>query len=317
MLELLRRRGVTLEKRQPPLSLKEKVVAEFRRYLLKERGLSAKTAFGYGPFINRFLSETFRDGRLSFAHLRAPDVTDFVRRHAYNAGRAYARHLVQALRSFLRYLRLQGKIKTDLEGCVLSVAAWSLASLPKFIPAEAVEKVLASCDRDTANGKRNHAILLLLARLGLRAGEVIHLNLDDIDWDNGTITFHAKGNRQSRMPLPAEVGEALALYLQVRRHCACRRVFLCDGAPVRGFSNSNGISTLVRRALERAKVEAAHTGAHLFRHSLATEMLRKNASLDEIGEVLRHKSPDTTAIYAKVDIAALRRLALPWPGGAR
>jgi site-specific recombinase XerD len=318
LVGMLRNQGITPEKPEPAPSPVQKTIAEYRRYLLGERGLSTATALNRAPFVERFLTEISQQGELKFAQLRVPDVTSFVQRHADKAGSAYAQHLVQALRSFLRYLRLQGKIKTDLAGCVPPVAAWSLARLPKFLPADSVQKVIDSPDQQTAVGRRDRAVLLLLARLGLRACEVIHLTLDDIDWDNATITVRGKGGRWSRMPLPVDVGEAIALYLrQDRRRCSCRRVFLCDKAPIRGFENPSAISTLVRRAIEKAGVDSTHKGAHVFRHSLATEMLRQRASLDEIGELLRHKSPNTTAIYAKVDLAALRPLALSWPGGAR
>jgi site-specific recombinase XerD len=158
----------------------------------------------------------------------------------------------------------------------------------------------------------------LLARLGLRACEVVALNLEDIDWENARITIRAKGGRWNQLPLPADVGEALASYLRHGRPCcSCRRVFMRDRAPQTGFAGSQSICALVRSALNRAGVESARKGAHLFRHSLATTMIRQGASLDEIGELLRHRSPNTTAIYAKVDLPALRPLALPWPGGAR
>ena len=318
LLGMLRRQVVTPEKTQPALSPERKVIAEYRRYLLEERGLSTATTLNYVPPIIKLLSERSRHGRLSLAKLRAADVTGFLQRNASESSCARAKILVTALRSFLRYLRFQGKIKTDLAGCVPPVAAWSLASLPKFLPAESVQRVIDGCDRQTATGRRDRAILLLFARLGLRACEVIHLNLDDVDWDNATITVRGKGDRWSRLPLPAEVGEAIARYLrQDRPSCSCRRVFICSQAPLRGFENPSAISTLVRRAIERAGVDSKHKGAHVFRHSLATEMLRQRASLDEIGELLRHKSPNTTAIYAKVDLPALRPLALPWPGGAR
>ena len=178
--------------------------------------------------------------------------------------------------------------------------------------------MLKDCDRQTAIGRRDYAILLLLARLGLRAGEVVALNLEDIDWDNGHITVRAKGGRWAQLPLPAEVGEGIAVYLrQDRPRGSCRRVFLRHRAPFVGLANSIAISSLVMRALKSAGVDSERKGAHLFRHGLATEMLRQGASLDEIGDLLRHQSPNTTAIYAKVDLVALRPLALPWPGGAR
>ena len=168
-------------------------------------------------------------------------------------------------------------------------------------------------------GRRNHAILLLLARLGLRAGEIIALQLDDIDWENAQLTVRSKkGRGWARLPLPADVGKAMARYLQTDRpQCSCRNVFVRMVAPYERLSNSPVISVMTRNALKQAGVESARKGAHLFRHSLATEMLRQGASLDEIGQVLRHKDPDTTAIYAKVDLDALRRLAVAWPGGVQ
>jgi len=181
-----------------------------------------------------------------------------------------------------------------------------------------VQRVLRHNDCRTPVGRRNYAILQLLARLGLRACEVVALNLEDIDWENARITIRSKGGRWAQLPLPNDVGKALAAYLRYGRPCCpCRRVFIRDRAPRMGFANSIAVSTLVMRALKRAGVDSARKGAHLFRHSLATDMIRRGASLDEIGELLRHQSPNTTAIYAKVDLPALRPLALPWPGGAR
>jgi integrase len=281
-------------------------------------GLSQATAVNYLPFIDQLLSERFDGGRLNLSQLRAPDVTSFVQRHARDFSPGRGKLLVTALRSFLRHLRHQGKIQTDLAACVPAVAWWSFATMPKFLPASDVQKVLKDCDRQTAIGRRNYAILLLLARLGLRAGEVVSLNLEEIDWDHGHVTVRAKGGRWSQLPLPAEVGEAIAVYLrQDRPRGSCRRVFLRHRAPFVGLANSMAISSLVMRALKSAGVDSERKGAHLFRHGLATEMLRQGASLDEIGDLLRHQSPNTTAIYTKVDLVALRPLALPWPGGAR
>jgi site-specific recombinase XerD len=181
-----------------------------------------------------------------------------------------------------------------------------------------VERILEGCDRTTSVGRRNHTILLLLARLGVRAGEVVGLSLDDIDWSTGQITIRGKGGKSAQLPLVNDVGSALADYLRHDRpRSATRRVFLRHRAPLVGFGNSSTISSLVRRALKHAGVESAHTGAHVLRHSLATSLLRQGGSLDEIGELLRHQSPNTTAIYAKVDVTALHTLALPWPGGGR
>jgi len=166
-------------------------------------------------------------------------------------------------------------------------------------------------------GRREYAILLLLARLGLRAGEIVALTLEDINWERGCIGVSGKRDQRCELPLPMDVGEAIADYLQSGRPCSnSRSLFLRAQAPTCGFSAHTAVSSVVRRALARAGIESDRKGAHQFRHALATQMLRHGASLSEIGELLRHRQPDTTRIYAKVDLAALRTLALPWPGGA-
>jgi site-specific recombinase XerD len=178
--------------------------------------------------------------------------------------------------------------------------------------------LLASIDRSTAVGRRDYAILLLLARLGLRSGEVAFLELDGIDWKSGQLSIRGKSGQRSDLPLSTEVGKAIAAYLRRGRPpCSSRRVFLRARAPVCGFRGASGVGSIVRHRLQRAGVDAPTYGAHQFRHGLATEMLRQGASLGEIGELLGHHNPQTTKIYAKVDLDALRTLAMPWPGGAR
>jgi len=317
-LDVLRQQGVVPPQKKTPLSSKQRLINSYQQYLLEERGLTQATVINNVGFIDQFLSAKFRKGQLSLAQLHALDVTCFVRHQAHKLSPGRAQLLVTALRSFLRYLLQRGKIITDLAICVPTVARWSFSTLPKFLPACSIQRVLNRSDRETPIGKRNYAILLLLARLGLRACEVVALNLEDIDWEKARITIRAKGGRWNQLPLPTDVGEALALYLRHGRpSCSSRRVFIRDKAPLRGFAGSQSICSVVRDALNRAGVESARKGAHLFRHSLATSMIRQGASLDEIGELLRHRSPNTTAIYAKVDLPALRPLALPWPGGAR
>jgi integrase/recombinase XerD len=198
------------------------------------------------------------------------------------------------------------------------VANWSMPSIPRAIGADQIRQLLASIDRRTSAGRRDYAIVLLLARLGLRSGEVGFLELDDIDWKAGQVSVRGKRGQRTALPLPVDVGEAIAAYLRRGRPCSTdRRVFLRTKAPIRGFVSQCAIGSIVRHALQRAGIQAPTTGAHQFRHALATRMLRRGASLTEIGEVLRHRSPQTTTIYAKVDLKALRTLALPWPGGAR
>jgi integrase len=225
--------------------------------------------------------------------------------------------MTTALRSFLQYARYRGLIRIDLQSSVPTVANWSMASLPRALTSEEVQQLLSRCDRHTAVGRRNWAILLLLARLGLRAGEVVGLKLEDFDWEAGELCIRSSGASSDRLPMPQEVGAAVAEYLrQARPNCSSRRVFVRMRAPHRGFASSVAVCCIVRRALERAGLDPPHKGAHLLRHSVATHLLRHGASLAEIGELLRHRSPQTTMIYAKVDLAALRPLALPWPGAA-
>jgi len=176
--------------------------------------------------------------------------------------------------------------------------------------------VLKKCKHDDPTVQRDRTILLLLARLGLRATEIVHMTLDDIDWEAGELTIHGKGGHRDKLPLPKDVGQSLANYLkQLRPSCVCRRVFIRSAAPHEGFSDSAAVDIVVQRALRRAGINAPTRGAHLFRHSLATQMLRNGASMSEIAKILRHQSERSTAIYAKVDLAALRSIAHPWPGG--
>lgn len=295
----------------------QRVEREFERYLVQERGLCKETVLNRRSLTLRFLGDRFRTGAVQLDHLSPSDVTRFVLRYAHTVSPARAKHMVGTLRAFFRFLYLRGDIATDLAACVPWVAEWRLSEVVKFLEPEEVELVLKSCDRSQPMGQRDYAILLLLARLGLRAGEVVVMTLDDIDWLAGKFTVRGKGGIQDRLPLPQDVGEALVTYLREGRpRCATRRVFICMQAPHRGFANSRAVSDVVRRALERAGLNPPCKGAHVLRHSLATGMLRGGASLAEIGEVLRHRLPKSTEIYAKVDLEALRGLAQPWPGRA-
>jgi site-specific recombinase XerC len=211
LLTMLRQTG--LVKHQPPATdtAHSRIVGEFQRYLLQERGLSPLTLLNYVPVVEQFLAERFHNRAPNFAMLRATHVTGFVTRHAHQLSPVRAGLMVTALRSFFRYLRHRGAIVTDLAGCVPTVPNWSLSTLPRFLPAATVERILKCCDRKTPVGRRNHAILLLLARLGVRAGEVVGLGLDDIDWSTGQITIRGKGGKSAQLPLTADVGKALGL----------------------------------------------------------------------------------------------------------
>ncbi len=299
-----------MAKASEPRTCHQRFLDDYRRYLLQERGLAEVTLVYFVRFAEQFLSARFGNGDLNFSELCAKDVTDFVQNRAHQLSPGRAKLLVTALRSLLRYMRHQGEIPIDLARCVPPVAMWSLSTLPKFLPAGTVQQLLDHRERETPLGKRNYAVLLLLARMGLRACEIVALELDDIDWDNGRITIHGKGGRVAQMPLPSDIGEAIASYLRFGRpRCTCRRVFLRHRAPVRGFAHSITVSSIVRRALIDAGVDSARKGAHLFRHTLATDLLRQDVSLDEIGELLRHQSPNTTALYAKVDLTRTAHLS--------
>ena len=318
LCSVLRDVGVLRHAPAPVLTASERCINEYRQYLVNQRGLSASCLSNYTSFIEEFLLSRFPDGDLHFSELCASDVTAFLQACTGKLTRGRIKLLVTALRSFLRYLVHAGQTMIELAGCVPSAAGWAFSEIPKGLPAGAVERLLEQQNRSTPLGQRNHAILLLLARLGLRAGEVLALNLEDIDWEIGCITVRRKAGRWMQLPLPTDVGEAVALYLRSGRpQCSSRRVFLRHAAPVCGFAHTITISSIVRRALIEAGIESERTGAHVLRHSLAADLLRKGASLAEIGDVLGHRRPDTTALYAKVDLVALRPLALPWPGGAQ
>ncbi len=319
LLALLIEKGIVAQDPPCESTPAERLAEEFRLYLERERGLAPATILGYLEFARRFLAQCTADGELRLDGLEAADVVHFVQREAVRLHcPKRAKLMTTAVRSFLQFARYQDLIRIDLRSSVPTVANWSMASLPKALSSDEVECLLSHCDRDTAIGRRHWAILLLLARLGLRAGEVVSLVFEDLDWDAGEISIRASGTRTDRLPIPQDVGAALAEYLQHSRPaCSSRRVFIRMRAPRRGLASSVAISTIVRRALDHAGLNPAHKGAHLLRHSVATQMLRQGASLTEIGEVLRHRNPQTTMIYAKVDLDLLRPLALPWPGGAR
>jgi site-specific recombinase XerD len=319
-IDFLRRQGTIPAEKIAPRRLTpvEQEAQAFERYLRDERALARATRVNYVPFIRGFLTDRFGHGPVALSRLCAGDVMRFVQRQAPRLHLKRAKLLTTALRSFLHYARYRGEIALDLAAAVPVVANWSMTSIPRAIPAAAVRQLLASISRRTATGRRDYAIILLLARLGLRASEVVFLELDDIDWEAGQVRVRGKRGQRTALPLPAEVGKAIAAYLRHGRpRSPSRRVFVRVHAPIRGFLGASAIGSLVRHALVRAEVSAPTKGAHQFRHALATQMLRHGASLTEIGEVLRHRRPQTTTIYAKVDLEALRALALPWPGGVR
>ena len=295
----------------------DRIARTYERFLVHERGLSQATVSNYVPIVRAFLAERFDTRPVALERLAARDANHFVLGQAKRLSRTRSKLVVTALRSFLRHLHQRGDLPADLASAVLPVVHWRLSGLPKALAPEQVESLLDSCDRDTTVGRRDHAILLLLARLGLRAGEVATLTLDDFDWNAGTVTVSGKGQRREPLPLPTEVGEAVAAYLRDGRpQSPTRSLFLRARAPLEAFRSYHAVADVVRRALKRAGLDLPFRGSHLLRHSLATGMLRNGATLEDIGQILRHRHPDTTRIYAKVAIEALRTVAPAWPGGA-
>lgn len=295
-----------------PATPLEEVVGHFCRYLLDERGLAAATVRGYSDIAKLFLSRwEGHGGALDFSGLTAEAVTVFVVAERHRRSTASAQVSVTALRSLLRFLFLEGYISQRLGDAVPAVSV-PKGFLPRGLADKVVEALLASCDTSTKAGKRDLAILTVLSRFGLRAGEVARLRLDDLDWAHGELIVRGKGSRSERLPIPVDVGEAIAAYLSAGRpKVDCRAVFLRLAAPITAMTSTN-VSQIVRDTCRRAGVP--EVGAHRLRHSAATAMLRAGASLAEVGQVLRESADATTAIYAKVDRVALRTLAQPWPG---
>jgi integrase/recombinase XerD len=296
----------------------ERLKAEFDHHLQHDKGLAYGTRRYYVRFADQFLKTRFSSSPVDLTCLEAADVTRFVQSEAAGPWATRAEQVTHAIRCFLRFAHQRGHLSRELAGCVPRVAHWKLASLPTYLSRRQVEQVLTSCNRQTAKGKRDFAVLLLLARLGLRGGEVAALTLNDIDWHNGTLTVRGKGDRRSQFPMAHDVGAAVADYLQNGRPRVASRIIFCRAlAPAKPLHGQAAISSIVKGNLRQAGVTSPCQGAHVFRHTLATELLRQGASLTEIGDVLRHRSPDTTAIYAKVDLDSLRSIAPAWPGGER
>jgi site-specific recombinase XerD len=319
LLSVLRDAGVIASATLPPVSPHEQIFDEFADYLRKERGLTPKSIIRHLPIIRRFLREVCPAGTSELDKISRKDVIRYIERHARDQSAGSGKAMCWALRAFLRYLYLRELNPLALAGCVPSIRRWKFASLPTYLSASQVQKVLDGCDRTTVLGRRDYAILLMLARLGLRAGEVVTLTLDDIDWRAGEMLIRAKGRQRVRMPMSPDVGVAVVAYLRDGRpRSPCRRLFLRTLAPKVGFASGCAITMIAKTALERAGIRGyAHHGAHIFRHSLASALLQSGATLSEIGQLLRHESHDTTRIYAKVDTDALRTLSLPWPGGGQ
>lgn len=313
LLGYLRRLGAAPEPSQTPPATGglDRVIEEYRAYLVTERGLAPRSIRKYLPTARLFLSEQSAVGEWSLKEPTASAVTSFVVRAVGQRCAASGKSIAQAMRSLLRYLYVSGKIGKPLDRVVPGVASWRLSTLPKALERNQVDRILAACNRTTAVGQRDFAILTILVRLGLRAGEVAALKLSDIDWRRGEIVVYGKANRAERLPLPVDVGQAVVDWLmQYRPAGSTSHVFTRVHAPHHGLTFS-AVSSVVHAACVRAGVPPV--GAHHLRHTAATQMLRAGADLAEVGQVLRHHSLDVTAIYAKVDRRSLSALARPWP----
>ncbi len=304
--------GVIAESVHPAAGPLDAVAGRYIEYLASQRGLTLRSVAHYEVAARLFAEEIGVGEGRSLASLTAAEVSRFVVNFCARAVKMSPRELVSCLRSFLRFCQLEGSSPTALAGAVPSYASWRQASLPRALPPAQTARLLAGCDRRSRRGRRDHAVLVCLSRLGLRAGEVAALGLDDIDWRVGEVVVHGKGPRVERLSLPVDVGEAIAGYLQRGRpDVEGRAVFVRMIAPLVALT-SPGVTWVVYDACDRAGLP--RVGAHTLRHSAASDMLRAGANLTEIGQVLRHRRPGTTATYAKVDHNALDALARPWPG---
>jgi integrase/recombinase XerD len=304
--------GVLPEAELPEPGPAEELLERYRQFLIVERGLVERTTRGYADAVRPFLARRVGAGGLDLAGLDTGDVTAFVLAACPRRAVGSAKLIVTALRSLLNWLHMDGLVSASLSGAVPAVAGWRLSGLPKGLEPDQVRRLLASCDRRRATGRRDYAVLLMLARLGLRAGEVAALGLDDVDWRLGEIVVRGKGNHADRLPLPDDVGAAIAAYLRRGRPTAAqgRSVFVRAKAP-RGPVTAQAVTMIVFEAGQRAGLGKIH--AHRLRHTAATAMVRAGSSMAEVGQVLGHRSVHTTAIYAKVDRDSLGVLARPWP----
>jgi site-specific recombinase XerD len=289
------------------------LLAEFGMWLDRERGLSPVSVRCYSKQAKAFLAAI--GGPEAVSGLDAGRVTAFMVGYSKDRNGWSAKAMVTSLRAFLRFACVTGRTAVPLAGAVPAVASWRLSALPRSLPAAEIEALLDGCDRDTATGLRDYAVLSLLARLGLRGAEAAGLRLGDVGWRAGEIAVCGKGSRIERLPLPAAAGEALAAWLTSGRpRCESRAVFVTVRRPYRQLT-PEAVRAVMGRACDRAGLQ--RRGAHRLRHALATELLRAGASLPEVGQVLRHRSLLSTSVYAKVDQDALRPLARPWPGAGQ
>jgi integrase/recombinase XerD len=294
---------------------------EYEDYLRNQRGLSEKSVYDCWRFADRFLNFRFKGRRPDLAKITPADIARFMQ-HLISRGKPFRDKTPPThLRNFFQFLFRSGRTNVNLAPSVPRIAHRYASRLPRHLTSEQVEVVIAAVKVDTAIGRRNYAMVLLMARLGLRAAEVIAIQIDDIDWRAGELLVRGKGQLHDRLPLPKDVGEALASYIRQDRVTTSRALFVWHRVPHMAFADSQVISEVLKRAFERTRLNppTRYVGSHILRHSLATDMVRRGASLAEIGEVLRHRARRSTMIYAKLDVEGLRSVAQDWPaaGGAK
>lgn len=289
------------------------LIHSFDQYMSNARGFAPSTREVYCSNVRIFLQSQFKP-KSRIDSIYAKDVIKFILSYTHDGKLKRAQHMVYSLRSFFRFLQQTQRLKENLADCVPSVVIWKHLTYPVTLSVRETQQLLNSCNRNSALGLRNFAVLMLLTQLGLRASEVCRLALGDIDWDKSEIIIRGKGLIQTRLPIFYDLGKALVDYLQRSRpDCTSKSLFICTGLPLRGFKSSSTVRNILRSALKRAGLNPEKKGTHLLRHSFATQLLQQGATYPEIAMILRHKSINTTAIYAKVDFDKLRMLALPWP----
>ena len=292
----------------------ERIIQAYTKYLDEDKGLCASTIIRNKKDIYNFLYKQFGKNKFIPKKITQNMILTYIIKFKEWHALKSLQVMVSELRSFLRYLVMIGKISAELANCIPAMPGWRAAHLPVFLVKSETKKLLRTCDRSTPNGQRNYAILLLLMRLGLRASEVLNLTLDNINWDLSELEINGKGRKRRVLPLPSDVGKAIASYIYYARpKCLDRHVFIRNFPPYKGLCNPSSISTIVRRALIAASLKPRQMGAHLLRYTAAMETLSNGATLFKIGELLGHCSVDTTAIYTKIDVVSLKELAKPWP----
>jgi len=321
LLQCLRHQGVIKPPRElAPLTSIERFLAEYRHYLEHTLGSAPATVRQHLLFARRLINFAFKAEAIDWQSLHGEAIAQFTLQQTERRSGFGRKSPGYSVRVLLRYLVGRGEIRPGLEAAAPKTREWKHASIPAHLSATEIAQILAACNDQTDIGRRNYAILLLLSRLGLRACEAIRLRVDDIDWVAGAVTIRAnKTHRERRLPLPQEVGQALIDYIRHSRPKAAphREIFLAHTAPFLPLKDSSAVGKLVRRQMQRAEIARPSAGAHLFRHTVATQMVRRGASFKDVADVLGHQSLQTTTLYAKLDLATLAQVALPWPGGER